>query len=420
MGNNIKLRQIIQEETLRYLEEIKIKDLKQKYPEKAQLIDRLSQIIPNKYLQFAMEKEETEEMTDIIEVIKQFDKYLSTKRLDATIKAGEYPEEIKNINHWLGKPMGILKNMLTVASEVETRADKTKRTEGDADIIYESPRWVAYVPKTKAASCAIGTGTHWCTSTTSEKNLYNRYVRSGEFLVYVIDKKETKTVNGKIAIHLDHDGTILDFFDKKDGNPELGDLKEIWKGETNKIIAAAKSYEPTFLAKYSEKYKFKSVVNKRLINAPEAITLKNSNGNSPMALMAYNGVKGIVDSKLLTTDNLPILKDELGETPLHYLARFYADTGPKDEEFEKKLVNHKLATVGNNHGNTVIHELAERGISAFKYREGSERIENEYGETPELLYQRVSKKNNREELQEVIREETLRYLEEIKTKDPSH
>lgn len=59
----------------------------------------------------------------------------------------------------------------------------------DAKILYNGPLGILSVPETREASCALGSGTKWCTAAADEKqNMYNYYSKYGPLYIWH-DKK---------------------------------------------------------------------------------------------------------------------------------------------------------------------------------------------------------------------------------------
>lgn len=73
------------------------------------------------------------------------------------------------------------------ATELEIRKDEDKKLKGQKDIIYDGPRWRVVVPKSHKASCAYGSGTKWCTTSTNDDSYFEQYTNDA-LLFYLIDK----------------------------------------------------------------------------------------------------------------------------------------------------------------------------------------------------------------------------------------
>ena len=80
-----------------------------------------------------------------------------------------------------------LSNTELAITEPDTTAIK------DADVLYNGPLGILAVPKTREASCALGSGTKWCTAAAEEKdNRYSDYTKSGPLYVWHDKKRKEK------------------------------------------------------------------------------------------------------------------------------------------------------------------------------------------------------------------------------------
>ena len=59
----------------------------------------------------------------------------------------------------------------------------------DAEMVYENNDWEIWIPETYEASCALGSGTHWCTATGNTRGYYDDYIEQGPLYV-IISKKD--------------------------------------------------------------------------------------------------------------------------------------------------------------------------------------------------------------------------------------
>lgn len=63
----------------------------------------------------------------------------------------------------------------------------------DAEVLYNGPLGILTVPKTREASCALGSGTKWCTAASDEKkNMYNYYTKYGPLYIWHDKKRKQK------------------------------------------------------------------------------------------------------------------------------------------------------------------------------------------------------------------------------------
>ena len=61
----------------------------------------------------------------------------------------------------------------------------------DADVLYNGPLGILSIPRTEAASCALGSGTRWCTAA-QNRNYFNYYNQHGPLYVWHDKKRKQK------------------------------------------------------------------------------------------------------------------------------------------------------------------------------------------------------------------------------------
>lgn len=81
----------------------------------------------------------------------------------------------------------------------------------EAKFIAETDKWEIWSPKTYNASCKLGSGTTWCTASTSNDHWFHHYADNGNLYIF-IDKTEQ---NHKIQLHIDRNNRVTDFKDGK-------------------------------------------------------------------------------------------------------------------------------------------------------------------------------------------------------------
>jgi hypothetical protein len=84
------------------------------------------------------------------------------------------------------------KTLTDVAAKLSNTELSTGDPSGDvkdAKILYNGPLGILSIPETREASCALGSGTKWCTAASDEKqNMYNYYSKYGPLYIWH-DKK---------------------------------------------------------------------------------------------------------------------------------------------------------------------------------------------------------------------------------------
>ena len=103
-----------------------------------------------------------------------------------------------------------LKQVVEEGMDIESKKQIDKTLKKDRDIIYDGPRWMVIVPKSREASCHYGAGTKWCT-TSKVENAFESYIKQG-ILYYLIDKtkkQDDDDVMYKIAIYLKYENDSI-------------------------------------------------------------------------------------------------------------------------------------------------------------------------------------------------------------------
>jgi hypothetical protein len=174
------------------LEEVKAKELIQKYPQWGELLTSLAQKIPNKYLPWAVSRFEEENrdpkeiFNDVIDTANKFERALSLGKVDNYAKhLGQ--DQAKDINYWIKKPWWALEEFLDAALEMPSEREKKTIAKSGIDKIYEDGRFTVVRPKTHAASCFYGSGTKWCISARDAQH-WDDYERDGAALIFIFDR----------------------------------------------------------------------------------------------------------------------------------------------------------------------------------------------------------------------------------------
>lgn len=101
-----------------------------------------------------------------------------------------------------------LDNIQLTANQIAKQARKAKQHADlgeEAEFIGENDKWEIWVPKTYAASCKLGSGTRWCTASTSYQGYFDSYSKSGKLYVFYpkdgdISKKFQAHVKGGVEV----------------------------------------------------------------------------------------------------------------------------------------------------------------------------------------------------------------------------
>jgi hypothetical protein len=163
------------------------------YPDTLTFVLGISDLIDfnHKYTDFVLKNlhpnASADEIEDIVELVKDFDKYSS-----------QFPK--KDINQYVS-----LNELESVVNFVRDK-NKDKELEGQAKRIYEKGDFVVIQPKTEEASCKYGSNTKWCV-TSKGSGHFGRYTSGRQGLYFIINKaKSTNKKYSKVAIHFDDTG----------------------------------------------------------------------------------------------------------------------------------------------------------------------------------------------------------------------
>jgi len=163
------------------------------YPEQLDFVLSISDLIDynHKYTDFVLKhihpNASADEVEDVVELVKDFDKYRS-----------QFPK--KDINQYVS-----LNELENVINFVRTKK-KDKELEGQAKKIYEKGDFVVIQPKTEEASCKYGSNTKWCV-TSKGSGHFGRYTSGRQGLYFIINKAKSTNKNySKVAIHFDDTG----------------------------------------------------------------------------------------------------------------------------------------------------------------------------------------------------------------------
>lgn len=111
-----------------------------------------------------------------------------------------------------------LENALT---EYENKQRRNVQKIKDANLVYDDKtRFIVFNPLTHDSSCYYGSGTKWCTASSTDEH-FHRYNKDGK-LFYVIDRtKKSTDPNYKVAILQKYNGGVM-VFNAVDDNIDTG------------------------------------------------------------------------------------------------------------------------------------------------------------------------------------------------------
>jgi hypothetical protein len=134
----------------------------------------------------------------------------------------------------------IMNKIVDDRKEIERLEISAKK---ESEKLYEDNRYLIIVPYSYGASCYYGAGTKWCTTKKNDDSHYRRYMSDGR-LIYIIDKKSSSDLFGKMAIFQSKGGNI-EVFDQQDGSRSLQFLLERFddiKDKINEILDKRDDY----------------------------------------------------------------------------------------------------------------------------------------------------------------------------------
>jgi len=167
--------EVLNKHNLKLLDEISLKQLKQKYPRYSDEIDDLEKRnIEQKYYEYIIMKfsersntlSSSYNLDNIISIVSKFDNLLKKNQFDKLIKSGKMDLKQKDINYWNKKSFNELLTFVNNVSKSEEVLSKQKVELGDSKVIYESQRFIIAAPLSKNDANEIGKNTKWCISAT--------------------------------------------------------------------------------------------------------------------------------------------------------------------------------------------------------------------------------------------------------------
>jgi hypothetical protein len=128
------------------------------------------------------------------------------------------PADMRDINKYktLDEIRTALDNIQLTANQIAKQARKAKQHADlgeEAEFISENDEWEIWSPKTYAASCKLGSGTTWCTASTSYRGYFDSYTNSGK--LYIFYPKSGDTTK-KFQAHVKNGDEVTTFMDAND------------------------------------------------------------------------------------------------------------------------------------------------------------------------------------------------------------
>ena len=108
-----------------------------------------------------------------------------------------------------------------------SKKDEIKSIKENEATRHESDHWTTIVPHSKAASCAYGAGTRWCTAATNSHNYFDHYNKDGA--MHILIPKKPKFEGEKYQYHY-HSNQLMD---PKD---HAADGLDVFHGRPNPVV----------------------------------------------------------------------------------------------------------------------------------------------------------------------------------------
>lgn len=124
-----------------------------------------------------------------------------------------------------------LDRAIELADEKEKTRAKEKMYKKEKDNVYEDSRWRVIVPKTHGASCAYGSGTKWCTTSSDDSYYFDKYTTDA-VLFYLMDKTSVQKSNVMYKVALNW---VIGWKRGEGFIPRPITVATLWDAEDNQI-----------------------------------------------------------------------------------------------------------------------------------------------------------------------------------------
>lgn len=140
-----------------------------------------------------------------------------------------------------------LQIMSKTINERKEREKESLEAKKESEKLFENNRYLIIAPYSHKASCYYGAGTKWCTTKRDDTSHFERYMRDGR-LIYIIDKKSSSDLFGKMAIFQSKGGNI-EVYDQRDDLRSYQFLLERFSDIENEIKEILGSRDDYFTLK---------------------------------------------------------------------------------------------------------------------------------------------------------------------------
>ncbi|MDP3987250.1 MAG: hypothetical protein Q8P81_03435 [Nanoarchaeota archaeon] len=230
------------------LEEVSVKDLKAKYPDRANDIDALTRELENKYVYPALRFLVSDcpncptgkaELENVIKNLKLYDVVLKTGKLDQAIAEENLDLRLKDIGWYSANEdyASFAEMVRYIDLNFKSHEDVKRKVEQENEKIYEDDTYLALWIKSHAASCYYGSGTDWCI--TKEEGRYWDHYEKENHIVFIFNKqleKDKQNRDRKTAFLIKKDGTDYECYDLLDKMNKCENLPQELKSIISKKI----------------------------------------------------------------------------------------------------------------------------------------------------------------------------------------
>ena len=156
-----------------------------------------------------------------IELIEKFHKSASSitpediddaASMSSLVRADKLRTAPKDINKY--DSIWALQAVLSAISKRKEQKEKEKEVKNESVKIYEDDRFLIVEPLSHGASCYYGQNTKWCTTSKDDTRYFDTYTKEGS-LYYIIDKKSSNNIFGKMALLVRPNGRT-EVYDQQD------------------------------------------------------------------------------------------------------------------------------------------------------------------------------------------------------------
>jgi len=139
-------------------------------------------------------------------------------------------KDINNIDSYSQLQM-VVQRALGAKEDAERKKEEKKRESAAAregsELVDDNDHQLVIRPLTAEASCYYGKSTKWCISATRSTNYFDQYTSEGKSFYFLLAKrKNVEPAYKKIAMVVDSDGSIDEYFDSEDDTMRSSEFRD--------------------------------------------------------------------------------------------------------------------------------------------------------------------------------------------------